>query len=222
MGRGGSAAAAPARGPMADAKDEKIAALEKEVAELKAKLASAGSLPGGTPQQPALLPALPAAGPPELDGKTYLLQNVWDRPAETSALGNSKKFVGFTSDTLELQATHDMDQAMPIKFVAVPGKRHTYKLQNMYRPGDGRDRAHGNWVSFSWDGSWLYCRYEKESDAMPVLCKLVRPGIVKMKNCWDKGEHSKWISFTNDAAWLRAVYTEHDAVPLKLVAAPGC
>ena len=158
----------------------------------------------------------------ELDGKTYLLQNVWDRPAETSALGNSKKFVGFTSDTLELQATHDMDQAMPIKFVAVPGKRHTYKLQNMYRPGDGRDRAHGNWVSFSWDGSWLYCRYEKESDAMPVLCKFVRPGIVKMKNCWDKGEHSKWISFTNDAAWLRAVYTEHDAVPLKLVAAPGC
>ena len=48
-----------------DAKDQKIAALEKEVAELKAKLASAGSLPGGTPQQqPALLPALPAAGPP--------------------------------------------------------------------------------------------------------------------------------------------------------------
>ena len=44
MGRGGSASAAPARGPMADAKDEKIAALEKEVAELKAKLSSDGSV----------------------------------------------------------------------------------------------------------------------------------------------------------------------------------
>ena len=79
------------------------------------------------------------------------------------------------------------------------------------------------WISFSDDGSWIYCRYDNEADAMPV--KMVKQtknnkgtfvgNCYKMQNYFG-GQPGKWVSFTTDGSWLRVVYNEADAMTITL------
>eukprot|EP00957_Ditylum_brightwellii_P159589 12148273-Ditylum_brightwellii.AAC.1 len=98
---------------------------------------------------------------------------------------------------------------MPMKLVPTE-EPFIFKLMNMW-PNENK------WISFSNDGSYLYARYENESDAMPIkFVPTGEPNTFKMLNMWG-GQANKWISFTNDGSWIRAIYnSEHDAMPVRL------
>lgn len=117
-------------------------------------------------------------------------------------------YIGFTNPARGLRAIYSFEDAMPVELVSA-GEPSTYKLYNRW-PGENK------WISFSNDGTWLYARYEEESDAMTIKFVATHvPNTYKMLNM-TRGWENQWISFTDDGSWLRAVYNESDAMPVRL------
>ena len=143
-----------------------------------------------------------------LSGKTFVLQNQYP--------GYDHKFVSFRTEDLALRVIYEQHDAMPIQFVAVEGKPNTYHLLNKYKDGSKADRAYDQWISFANDGKWLYCRYPKKTDAMPVLIEHVEADTIIMNNQWP-GQEAFWLSFANEGKWMRVTYQKKEAMPMKLI-----
>ena len=143
-----------------------------------------------------------------LSGKTFVLQNQYP--------GYDHKFVSFRTEDLALRVIYEQHDAMPIQFVAVEGKPNTYHLLNKYKDGSKADRAYDQWISFANDGKWLYCRYPKKTDAMPVLIEHVEADTIIMNNQWP-GQEPFWLSFANEGKWMRVTYQKKEAMPMKLI-----
>lgn len=154
-----------------------------------------------------------------LDGRTFKVwANGWDG-------GSLNEWLSFNWDEHWLFARYDSKtDAMPLYFKAVPEHCDRYKLQNTWT---GKQSDY-KWVSFTDCGKWIRAVYS-ESDAMPIQFQDVGEGRYKLVNKWPGLD--SYVSFTNGdeydcdfhphpAKSLRAVYSEQDAMIVKLVEEP--
>lgn len=88
---------------------------------------------------------------------TYKMENRWS--------GQQGTFISFRSKDGMLCSGYSKDDAMPIKLTQT--KPSVYKMQTQWTK-----TKEPNWcdqyISFSDNGTYLYSRYSKESDAMPI------------------------------------------------------
>ena len=84
------------------------------------------------------------------------MKNVFD-----DGMGPEDKWVSFTDAHLRYRAVYSEEDAVPIKFYKVVGKPNVYNLKQMWR-----NKVY--WISHSDNGTWIYGRYDRKSDAMPV------------------------------------------------------
>ena len=109
----------------------------------------------------------------------------------------------------------DKSEALPVRLVKMDehgATPNTYFLKNVWEEDEEAQR----WVSFNWDGRWLYARYKTKEEACPIEFVPVGDGTYKLMNRY-AGENCQFVSFNWDGRWLRATYSEADAMPVELV-----
>ena len=99
-----------------------------------------------------------------LDGKTFILLNVFDIGGMFGNNGLSNMYIGLQESDLSIRADYiKQKDAMPIKFHKIEGMPDSYTLQSQH------PNIIGNWISQS-EGSYkeLLAKTKNVLDAMPI------------------------------------------------------
>ena len=78
----------------------------------------------------------------------------------------------------------DKSEALPVRLVKMDehgATPNTYFLKNVWEEDEEAQR----WVSFNWDGRWLYARYKTKEEACPI--ELYKPEEERFTQ--DESEH---------------------------------
>ena len=135
-----------------------------------------------------------------LHGQTVLMRNRYGGDDEG-------KWVSCTDLEQKLRVwCDDKSEAIPVRLVKYDERGatpNTYYLKNVWAEDEDKQK----WVSFSNDGTWLYARYDRKGDAMPIEFVPSSGGTYKLMNRYP-GSSQQFISFNWDGRWIRAVYSE--------------
>ena len=144
--------------------------------------------------------------------KIFKMRNVYYEDGD-------EQWISFREDDKALRTNYNESSAMPVYFEPVDGQADTYILKNEYPDSDKQ------YISFANDGEWLYARYEKKEDAVPLRFKKCAGNdsgtfegeCYLMRSMWE-GTPGKFVSFADDGTWLRITYEEEsDAMRVVLV-----